>query len=648
MRKIMSFGLVFSLLLGSGCREINWNDPDVQEAIPNAVTALPSPGNIKIENGVLSWNRVDGASGYLLYLGDTKVYVEGDTTEYTIPSLSSGASINIAIQAVGNGVDTKNSSVGFYLTYSTDMPFIEQSGNTEAPDPLLPIPTEAQLKWQKLEQYAFIHFGPNTFRNAEWGEGKPTEGQKFQPTSDVETMTTQWADELHARGMKALILTVKHHDGFCLWDTAATDYSVSKTGMYNGNITGALAPKLQAHGMKLGLYLSPWDRNNWAYLHPEYVEIFTKQTEEITTQFGEIFEVWFDGANEATGWYGGATYENHIAAGLGNSPFIWFQQCQNQNPAQMQTRNQGQLVKNGPTVGREDYLKEMKNKAIEIIRKNQPDAVVFGDNSGKGIRWVGNEQGWAGRTCWSMGTGTSGSENGATWFPAEADMKTRSGWFHSTNSSTTRPYRELLEFWYRTVGRNATLLLNFSPGRDGLIPADSLEEARKMWKQVSEDFKTNLAVKENIASIVASNIRGSLETFGPYQMIDGDFDTYWTVNNDITSGSVTFNFKNDITFDRILLQEYIALGQRVKSFTVEVKDSTGAWVPVELPAMPYPIGGDSEDPDTTTTIGYKRILRTAPTTTDAFRLTINESRAPVPFLISEFGLYKSYEGSLEE
>ena len=646
MRKIMELGLFLFLLLG--CREIDWNDPKVQEAIPDAVGALSSPENIKIENGVLSWKPVKGASGYLLWVGDEKLYLEGNVTEYKIPSLTSGSSINIAIQAVGNGVDTKNSPVGFYLTYSTDMPFIEQSGNTEAPDPLLPVPTEAQLKWQQLEQYAFIHFGPNTFRNAEWGEGKPTEGETFQPTSDVETMTTQWADELHARGMKALILTVKHHDGFCLWDTKATDYSVSKPGMYNGNITGALAPKLQAHGMKLGLYLSPWDRNNWAYLHPEYVDIFTKQTEEITTQFGEIFEVWFDGANDSSGWYGGATYEAHVEAGLGSNPYIWFDKCKTQNQNGMITRNEGQLVKGGPTVGRNDYLAAMKEKAIEIIRKNQPNAVVFGDSSGKGIRWVGNEQGWAGRTCWSMGWNMYGSETGETWFPAECDMKTRAGWFHSTNSASTRPYKELLEFWYRSVGRNATLLLNFSPGRDGLIPSNSLEEARKMWKQVTEDFKTNLAVKENIASIEASNIRGSKEEFSPYQMVDGNFDTYWTVNNGITSGSVTFNFKNDITFDRIVLQEYIALGQRVKSFAVEVKDSTGAWVPVELPAMPYTIGGDSNDPDTTTTIGYKRILRTAKTTTDAFRLTINESRAPVPFLISELGLYKSYEGSLEE
>lgn len=169
-----------------------------------------------------------------------------------------------------------------------------------------------------------------------------------------------------------------------------------------------------------------------------------------------------------------------------------------------------------------------------------------------------------------------------------------------------------------------------------------------MWKQITEDFKTDLLTKENVASVEASNIRGGQETFGPYNLIDDDFDTYWTVNNEVTSGSVTFTFKNPITFDRIVLQEYIALGQRVKSFTVETQDESGAWKSVELPNMPYTIHGDNSNPDETTTIGYKRILRTAETTAKAFRLTINESRKPVPFLISELGLYKSYEGSLDE
>ena len=646
MRKI-TFIILSVLFFLIGCGEIDWNNEDVKELLPDIVPSLPSPDNIKIEDGVLTWDSVEGAAGYIVYYGNSRALLDASVTSFTLPSLKGGGSMNVALKAIGNGKDLKDSSISFYLTYSSDLPFIEESGNTEAPDPLLPVPTEAQLNWQKMEQYAFIHFGPNTFRNAEWGEGKPTEGQAFQPTSDVETMTSQWADELHARGMKALILTVKHHDGFCLWDSEATDYSVSKTGMYDGNITGALAPKLQANGMKLGLYLSPWDRNNWAYLHPEYVDIFTKQTEEITTLFGDIFEVWFDGANEATGWYGGGDY-NSIKSRVQDNPYVWFQTLKDNNPSQMNTRNNGELTAGGPSVDRNTYLAQMKEKAIEIIRKNQPDAVVFGDNSGRGIRWVGNEQGWAGRTCWSMGFEEYGSEDGQTWFPAECDMKTRSGWFHSTNSNSTRPYKELIEFWYRSVGRNATLLLNFSPGRDGLIPADSLEEARKMWKQITEDFKTDLLTKENVASVEASNIRGGQETFGPYNLIDDDFDTYWTVNNEVTSGSVTFTFKKPITFDRIVLQEYIALGQRVKSFTVEAQDESGAWKSVELPNMPYTIHGDNSNPDETTTIGYKRILRTAETTARAFRLTIKESRKPVPFLISELGLYKSYEGSLAE
>ena len=299
-----------------------------------------------------------------------------------------------------------------------------------------------------------------------------------------------------------------------------------------------------------------------------------------------------------------------------------------------------------------DWRNRIYTVAQEVVDSYKPTAdhevMIFGSQ----IRWVGNEQGWAGRTNWIMPASTDGQnpyggENATTVKPAEADMKTQNGWFYTAGED--KGAAKMIEFWYRSVGRNATLLLNFSPDRDGVIPSNNLTSARTMWNTVSSDFDDNLAARAYKVS--ASNIRDNHIDYSPYKVIDGDYETYWTVGDARGSEEdewIQVTFSEAISFNRIVLQEYIALGQRVKSFTVEAQDESGAWKSVELPNMPYTIHGDNSSPDETTTIGYKRILRTAKTTAKAFRLTINESRKPVPFLISELGLYKSYEGSLAE
>ena len=677
MRK-KNFFVLSVLFFLIGCGEIDWNNEDVKELLPGIVPSLPSPDNIKIEDGVLTWDSVEGAAGYIVYYGDERKVLDASVTSFTLPSLKGGGSMNVALKAIGNGKDLKDSSVSFYLTYSTDMPFIEESGNTEAPDPLLPIPTESQLKWQSMGQYAFIHWGPNAFGegdigNGEWGNGYPAGAAAFQPGSDADTITQGWIDNVVTAGMTGIIMVAKHHDGFCLWDTVTTQYSVCKSGTgysyHDEDYLKALIENMRDYNrahpeapLKLGVYVSPWDRNNWTYAGVDdegkfpYLEyVFRTQVTEVVhyvEEYGEgdviLFELWLDGANEPSGWYGGQLYDAHVREGSsvtvpildnGRADFTKFEQNYNYSG-----KLNSNLTHRSVTLP-SDWRARIYSVAQEVVDSYKPtedhEVMIFGSQ----IRWVGNEQGWAGRTCWAMGSEEYGSEDGQTWFPAEADMKTQNGWFYTPGED--KGAAKMIEFWYRSVGRNATLLLNFSPDTDGVIPSNNLTSAQTMWRQVSEDFRTDLLTEENVASVEASNIRGGQETFDPYNLIDDDFDTYWTVNNEVTSGSVTFTFKNPITFDRIVLQEYVTLGQRVKSFTVEAQDESGAWKSVELPNMPTTIGGDSSNPDETTTIGYKRILRTAETTAKAFRLTINESRKPVPFLISELGLYKSYEGTAE-
>ena len=698
MRKI-TFIVLSVLFFLIGCGEIDWNNEDVKELLPDIVPSLPSPDNIKIEDGVLTWDSVEGAAGYIVYYGDERKVLDASVTSFTLPSLKGGGSMNVALKAIGNGKDLKDSSISFYLTYSTDMPFIEESGNTEAPDPLLPVPTESQLKWMQMEQYAFIHWGPNAFGageigNGEWGNGFPAGAAAFRPGSDADTITQGWIDDVVTAGMTGIIMVAKHHDGFCLWDTVTTEYSVCKRGKnyeyHNEDYLKALIENMRDYNrahheapLKLGVYVSPWDRNNWTYAGVDdegkfpYLEyVFRTQVTEVieyVEKYGEgdviLFELWLDGANEPSGWYGGKLYADHVAEDnasvtvniLPNKRADVKSFDEQFNYADTVTTGLKGQVPNASNGNQgdlrnvtlpSDWRDRIYSVAQEVVDSYKPtedhEVMIFGSQ----IRWVGNEQGWAGRTNWIMPPLTSanldntvGHEDATIVKPAEADMKTQNGWFFTAGED--KGAAKMIEFWYRSVGRNATLLLNFSPNTNGVIPSNNLTSAQTMWRQVSEDFKTDLLTKENVASVEASNIRGGQETFGPYNLIDDDFDTYWTVNNEVTSGSVTFTFKNPITFDRIVLQEYIALGQRVKSFTVEAQDESGAWKPVELPNMPTTIEGDSSNPDETTTIGYKRILRTAETTAKAFRLTINESRKPVPFLISELGLYKSYEGSAE-
>ena len=551
---------------------------------------------------------------------------------------------------------------------------------TPVPTDGFPLPSDSQVKWMQMEQYAFIHWGPNAFGegdigNGEWGNGYPAGANAFRPGSDADTITQGWIDAAVSAGMTGIIMVAKHHDGFCLWNTVTTQYSVCKSGdgysYHNEDYLKALIENMRDYNsehsdapLKLGVYVSPWDRNNWTYggkdengKYPYLEYVFRTQITEVieyVEKYGDdkviLFELWLDGANTPSGWYGGKLYADHVADDkasvtvpiLENGRAKVTEFNQNYNYSDKLNFNISHRSVSLPS----DWRNRIYTVAQEVVDSYKPTAdhevMIFGSQ----IRWVGNEQGWAGRTNWIMPASTDGQnpygdENGTTVKPAEADMKTQNGWFFTAGED--KGAAKMIEFWYRSVGRNGTLLLNFSPDRDGVIPSNNLTSAQTMWNTVSSDFDDNLAARAYKVS--ASHVRDNHISYSPYKVIDGDYETYWTVGDGRGSEEdewIQVTFSEALSFNRIVLQENIRFGQRVKAFTVEYKNGEDdEWKTVTYPNMPTTISGDSNAPDVTTTIGYKRILRSNTVSATDVRVTFTNYRKDtrVPVVLSEFGLY---------
>ena len=463
------------------------------------------------------------------------------------------------------------------------------SGKVLPPEPILPVPEPKQVEWQQMETYAFIHFGLNTFNDREWGYGD-TDPKTFNPTNlDCE----QWAQTLVKAGMKGVILTAKHHDGFCLWPFEGTDYSVKNSPWKNGqgNVVKELSEACKKYGLKFAVYLSPWDRHQANYGTPEYLPYFYAQLHDLLTNYGPVFEVWFDGANGGDGWYGGA--------------------------------------KDIRTIDRKNYYNYPR--IYEMLDSIQPQAIIFSDG-GPGCRWVGNEKGFAGATNWSFlregevhpGYEKSyelqyGHADGNQWVPAECDVSIRPGWFyHPEEDDRVKSPDQLVDLYYRSVGHNATLLLNFPVDRKGLIhPVDSANAVR-FHEMIQQQLKTNL-----VAGMTpkVSNERGG--DFVASALTDDNFDTYWATEDGVTTADIEFSFDTPTRMNRMMLQEYIPLGQRVKAFVVEYLDKD-TWLPVKL----------NEE---TTTIGYKRLLRFETVETKGIRIRITDARGPL--CLSNVGVY---------
>ena len=462
--------------------------------------------------------------------------------------------------------------------------------NPEAPKPVGALPPTYQLPWHEMEYYAFIHFNMNTFTDMEWGTGGE-DPALFNPT---ELDVNQWVKVIKDAGMKGVIITAKHHDGFCLWPSKYTEHSVKNSPWKNGkgDVIRELSDACKKAGLKFGVYLSPWDRNHAEYGRPEYVTYFHNQLRELLTNYGEIFEVWFDGANGGSGYYGGANETRTINA---HTYYQW-------------------------------------DKTFAIVRELQPNATIFGDE-GPNIRWIGNELGYGTPTNWNPFTSNpslqgkdhlhhlgEGDENGINWIPAEADVSIRPGWYyHTREDHQVRPLEKMVDIYYASVGRGYNLLLNLPVDRRGLVHENDIKRLMELKKVIEVDFAHNLVTD---ASVTASNIRENHKFFSAEKTIDNDKNTYWATDEGVTEASIDINFTKPTTFNRFMAQEYIPLGQRVKKFKLEYQKDR-KW----------------ETIDEQTTIGYKRLLRFPPVTATKVRFTILDAKASP--LISNIGLYNA-------
>ncbi|OGV81132.1 MAG: hypothetical protein A3K19_17385 [Lentisphaerae bacterium RIFOXYB12_FULL_65_16] len=421
------------------------------------------------------------------------------------------------------------------------------------------VPTPQQMAWQELEFIGFVHFGMNTFTNREWGEGNE-DPKLFNPT---QLDARQWVQVYKDAGMKLLIFTAKHHDGFCLWPSKYTEHSVKNSPWKDGkgDAVREVADACREGGIKFGVYLSPWDRNHPEYGNsPVYNEYFENQLRELMTGYGEITEVWFDGA-------------------CGEGP------------------NGKKQVYDFPA-----YYK--------IVRELQPNALMA--ICGPDIRWVGNEDGMARETEWSV------QQRGAgwAWHPAECDVSIRPGWFyHTDQDDKVKSLEHLLDIYYKSIGRNSVLLLNLPPDQRGLIHENDHQRLCELRKVIDVTYQTDFAQGKPATASSAAPGHGAAKA------VDTDPATYWTPAPGATELTLDVAPDPASVFNRVMLQEQIALGQRVEEFTVEAWDGA-AWKEIA----------------TGTTIGYKRLLKVPDTTATKVRLSVRKSRGDPT--LRRFGLFR--------
>ncbi len=416
------------------------------------------------------------------------------------------------------------------------------------PAPFGACPSPRQLAWHKREFYAFLHFTVNTFTNKEWGYGDE-DPSVFNPTEfDADAIV----EPLRDAGMKGVILTCKHHDGFCLWPTATTDHSVRSSRWRNGkgDVVRDISQAARRHGLDFGVYLSPWDRNNSAYGTPAYVPLYRRQLTELLTNYGPIFEVWHDGANGGDGYYGGARERRTIDK---TAYYGW------------------------PTTW-------------NLVRRLQPGAVIFSD-VGPDIRWVGNEKGIAGNPCWATydpvgehggpaapgdvraADSPTGTRHGSHWLPAECDVSIRPGWFwHEAENGRVKTPQALRKLYFESVGRGASFLLNVPPDRRGRLADPDIASLRQFGKDVRAMFAHNLAERGRIE---ATNVRARSARFAPEHLLSLAAG-YWATDDGVSQAGVTLTLPRPERVGLIRLREEIAYGQRIDSFSVEA-ETNGAW-----------------------------------------------------------------------
>ena len=493
------------------------------------------------------------------------------------------------------------------------------TGNAEAPAKDDVVPDKNQFRYQKEELAAFCHFGPNTFNEIEWGEHygnqKPSEIFTLKNDFDAETLVKTLKDA----GFKKLIVTAKHHDGFCIWDSEHTEYDVKASGYKNKNgesdILAEISKACTDQNMDMGLYLSPWDIHEPSYGYKDehgnpttpdkdakdYNEFYNNQLEEILGNpkygnDGHFVEVWMDGAKGS-----GANAQEYDFK-------KWFKTIQD---------NEGKAA---------GY---------------DADCMLFGAEAYTTVRWIGNELGIAGKDTWSkskvdkdkntinsnkQGNATVGFEDGDQWTVPEADARITSGWFWGTKKNTPKTMEELSDMYFNSVGHNATLLLNVPPNNQGTVDKAILDRVTEFGNNIKATFKTNLAKAEG-ASVKVSEVRGGAKEYKPGNMIDDNDETYWATSDGKKSGEILIDLGKETKFDVVSIEEAIQNGQRINNYKVEYRNGdSGTWTLLEEGK----------------TIGAKRLCRTSETTARQIKITVGTCDGKVP-MISEVGVYKSTE-----
>ena len=482
------------------------------------------------------------------------------------------------------------------LSAQNNFQLVEESmsNSDNTPAPVYPVPSDRQLKWNETEFYAFFHYGMNTYTNQEWGTGMERE-TVFAPTQKPDPK--QWLEVAKKAHMKGGIAVVKHHDGFCLWPTATTEHCTRNSSGYGKDvdIPKDFADAARELNMKYGFYVSPWDLSspywgkkdsNGNYTDAYARLVFLPQCAEVAQSGEDQFEMWFDGAT-------GGDY----AGGYGSY-----------------TTSEKRTIDNSQTYYDIPNLRDSIHNLL-------PDVVMWG--VGDEVRWIGNENGYSGQTCWSMGDGETGSEYAWMWAAGESDARSTKGWFWDSNlDNEVKTAETLFKMYLETVGRNATLLLNLPPNRAGLIDDSVAEQMEALGDLLDKRLGTDLAKSATVTADCTREAMGN----GNYEarnLIDGNKDTYWATPDGIKKAVIELKWDTPQTVRYVSLMEYIKLGQRIKKFKIETSED----------GVTFTKRGGNQ---ATTTVGYKRIIplngSTAEYSTDgytakAIRITIENSRS---------------------
>ena len=437
-----------------------------------------------------------------------------------------------------------------------------------------PVPNERQMEWYRRGMTAFIHFGMNTFMGNEWGDG--TEDPKlFAPT---ELDTRQWIKVLKENGFGSVILTAKHHDGFCLWPSKYTEHSVKNSSYKDGkgDIVREFTDACREYGMKAGIYLSPWDRHEKSWGHEEYNDFYVNQLTELLSDYGEIWEVWWDGA------------------GSTEADYDW-------------------------------------DRWGRTVRTLQPNAVIFGSLGATpyvDVRWVGNEKGIAGKPCWatidpvSLEVETAselnaGKADGSRFIPAEADVSIRPGWFYkASQDASVRSSVNLFNLWTKSLGRNAGWLLNFPPDRRGLIHENDIASIKKFKEELARDLKTDVA---KMAKITASSVRSA--EFSPEKLVDKSEESFYAPQDGCFTPEIVFDLGDGCEINGVVFGEMIELGHHIRGYEIDVL-SGDEWKTVA----------------TGECVGYRCVETFDPVIANKVRLRITKA-AELP-LIRNVGIYR--------